>query len=137
MKTFMIILLGAIVSVSALANEACDEKLANESFPAVVKVNTVSELQIFYSKFKRCISRADLGEGYSEAVSRVLANHWSQVVHSKKLKDGRLVQAIKLGVSETWELNTSKKIIQFAKTRCTELAKPICDEILILEKNPK
>ncbi len=122
-----------LFSINAHAIEHCDQKMEEVASLAASKINSLTDLEAFYRKYKICVSDADVSEEYDEAISQLLVKHWSNIVRSKKLKRPEVVEAIRNGVSETWEYNTSKKLFKLAKEQCSDLAKPICAEILDLE----
>lgn len=116
-----------------LAQQTCDPKSEELASQVISQVKTLTQLRAFYKKYEYCVDDADVGEGYTEAVSKVLDHDWKSVMDARSL-DLETETAIKRGIGEAWEQNIAKRILQRAKHDCSPAGRTICDSIFENER---
>ena len=111
----------------------CDLTYSNR-MKAIAEMNTLEKVKIVWTKHKSCIDGAS-AEAYSEEISKLLEKNWEIIVQSKELKDKGIINGLLFGISDVWEYNRSKKILNFAKNNCTPLAEKLCNAIIVSDSN--
>ncbi len=101
-----------------------------EAMQAEEEADHLDNWNAVYQSFKR-FSHCDDGgiaEGYSDAVGKLLADHWNQFPDLVKLatSDQRFQSFVVRHIDETIPADTLKKTAQNAKSRCPGNAAGLC-----------
>jgi hypothetical protein len=128
-----------LVAIFALMLSACfacaqqQPCTAAEAQRAEPDTDTLRSWDALYSSYRlygRCDDGA-IAEGYSEAVARILVDHWSTLPRLANLakKDSRFRRFVIAHVNATLNIDDIKKIKTNAKTRCPPELRAICTDL--------
>jgi hypothetical protein len=106
---------------------------AAEAQRAEADTDTLRSWDALYSSYRlyqRCDDGA-IAEGYSEAVARILVDHWSTLFRLASLAkaDSHFRRFVIAHVDATLNINDIKKIKTNAKTRCPSGSRWICTDL--------
>ena len=126
MKKYALIL-SLVFSSLVLAVEECTKKEAIEAETTASTIKSWRELESHFSRYGHCDDGA-IAEGYSESVSFLMENKWSEFLNYKM--DKPFIIFVKKHVDETWEINRFNAVVKLASENCNESKKKICNAII-------
>jgi hypothetical protein len=90
-----------------------------------------SALYKSYSKYKVCDNGNDVSEGYSEAVARLLSDHWDKLPELSSIYSKRrgFKKFMLQHIDATVDYNDLQKIRQLSETQCPSTTHSLCAAI--------
>ena len=125
-------LIVAVASVVAFAVSAgeCSRQEAVAAEATASTLRTWPALHSTYVRFRHCDDGA-IGEGFSESVSILVADHWADLKSLSNLiaKDRSFLQFVLRHLDETVPADRLARIEANAKVRCPVNTRSLCKEI--------
>jgi hypothetical protein len=121
--------LSLLFSVSAWAND-CTRQDVDAADAALSHMNSWTEVAAVFRRFSKC-DDGYIAEGFSDRVSRLLANHWDQVhdlVALNRTTPG-LESFVVRHLDDTINLTDAQTISRLAKNSCPKGGKSLCRKI--------
>lgn len=135
MKKELIILLSLLsifLATSAFGevSRVCTENEAGKAEVVAGKARNWDELYKSYKLYRHCDDGA-IGEGFSESVTLILSESWSQIVRLKKLiqKDDGFEAFVLKHIDETVPEERLELLVKLAANKCPPSAKTLCKKI--------
>jgi hypothetical protein len=101
-----------------------------QAFDEADTIRTWDGLYRSYGLYRSCDDGA-VGEGYSESVARILADHWGTLPRLADLgkKDGRFRQFVLRHVDASLDMKDIEEIKTRARTQCPRRLGTLCHEL--------
>ena len=114
----------------AQSTDVCNESDATRAEDAVDSLKTPMELYNWFKQYKQC-DDGGIAEGNSEAVARLLVDHWDKLaeLHQPTVKDIGFKKFVLGHIDETINPDDDKQIYKNATTRCPKQLNEFCKEI--------
>lgn len=115
----------------SLAQNPCTDAEETKAEKQVDSLKTWDQVYRSYKKFAPQCDDGAVAEGYSDAVGKLLANHWEHFPRLVKLVKGDkgFKQFVVRHVDESLSDDTLRRISKNARSRCPADAKGLCSLI--------
>jgi hypothetical protein len=130
-RTFAAAAIFALLPSAAVANTSqCTDEEARTAEAKAASVNTWREMYEQFQRYAQCDDGA-IAEGYSESVTRLLAQHWDQVQQLAPIvrDDPTFRMFIVRHIDETISPERLAQIVKNANRQCPENMEDFCSEI--------
>jgi len=110
-----------------MTNKACTKSEAIHAETAIDFLKQWDDMYRWYLKFSHCDDGA-IGEGYSDAVGKLLANHWANLNRLRVLaaKDKAFERFVVKHIDETLSADALRSILENAQSNCPARAQRLC-----------
>jgi hypothetical protein len=124
----LVLMFGISAFARDTAKRPCTKSEAMQAEKEVDSLNDWSHVYRSYRKFSRCDDGA-IGEGYSDAIGKLLANDWAHLHHLLALtKAGNGFQQFVLKhIDESLPHDTLVRMSSNARSKCPAGAQRLCD----------
>jgi hypothetical protein len=133
MKSHLLLIIFSLLGLASQgswANGQCTKRDLDQVESMTLVFQDWADLYKSYTKFKQCDSGGDISEGYSEAVVRLLADHWDKLDQFVSLSKKTKFKAFVLRhIDATTSDNDLVLIAHRAEAECTSHARQLCIEI--------
>ena len=128
---YKLIVAGATVVSFAVSAAECSRQEAIAAEETASTLRTWPDLYSTYLRYRHCDDGA-IGEGFSESVSVLVADHWADLEKFSNLttKDRSFLQFVLRHLDETVPAERWSQIEANAKNRCPANARLLCNGIL-------
>lgn len=126
-----LIVAGASVVAFAVSAAECSRQEAIAAEETASTLRTWPALHSTFVRYRHCDDGA-IGEGFSESVSILVADHWGDLKSLSNLtaKDRSFLQFVLRHLDETVPADRLARIEANAKDRCPVTARSLCNDIL-------
>ena len=113
-----------------IRNPECSDTEAQRAESEAVMLRSWDDLYESYKRYKHCDDGA-IAEGYSEAVARILVDHWNTLSRLADIthKDTDFRRFVLKHIDETLNLEDVKNIRANAEKRCPSGLRDLCRDI--------
>ncbi len=123
-----------LVSSTSISGEhvkMCSREDAKEAEATTATISSWEQLYFSFKKYGHCDDGA-IGEGFSEAISVLMAEKWSSLNQLAQLakKDSAFRQFVIQHLDETIPIDRLKKIKLNAESNCDKTVRDICRDVL-------
>jgi hypothetical protein len=133
-KRYIAIAIGLFVTAFSAqvgrAQERSCSKIEDSMLRDAVMLPSWDALYASYRSYRQCDDGA-VGEGYSEYVARILADHWNILPHLTRIvrRDAQFRAFVIRHVDATLNLDDLEKIKKSAQTKCPTDLRSICYDL--------
>jgi len=125
----------AIVAATAGISAGAKECTAREEYAALAVVEYLDSwknVNLAYRHFQQCDDGA-IAEGYSEAVARLLVDHWSRLPELGKLtaNDSGFESFVLKRINATLDAKDLDKLHDLAKEKCPKGHRILCGKLTV------
>jgi len=126
----MLFLMALLVGKGISQVPACTPAQAERADTEIDRLHAWDDLYKWYKAYQHCDDGV-LAEGYSEAVARVLVDHWSTLPRLAQLgrKSADFRKFVLLHVDATLDTNDIEKIRANAQTKCPAGLRSLCRDL--------
>ncbi len=118
------------VQVGHAQKRGCADVEGQHAFDEAGTLRSWDALYKSYKRYRQCDDGA-IGEGYSESVARILADHWNTLRELGRLasKDSQFGTFVIGHVDATLNMDDVRKIRNNAKTQCPTGLRTLCTDL--------
>lgn len=130
MRKIIYIYIFLTLSSSNFVWASCSQNEAMQAESSASLLKSWNEIYDSFIKYAHCDDGA-IGEGYSESISQILANHWDQLKILEKLiqKNKNFGTFVLKHIDQSIAEDTRLKILNNALKRCPSKSKVLCKKI--------
>lgn len=130
-RLLQLIVAGAYIVTCAVSAAECSRQEAITAEETASTLRTWPDLHSTFVRYRHCDDGA-IGEGFSESVSVLFADHWADLrkLSSLTTKDRLFLQFVLRHLDETVPTDRLARIEANAKGRCPAYARSLCNKIL-------
>lgn len=130
MRSLCFILALGVGSACQARAKVCSPKDAEAADAAVDGLDSWTKVERAYKRYGHC-DDGSIAEGNSEAVARLLVDHWSTLPLLAQLmkRDPALKRFVLRHIDTTLDTGDLEKIGRFAATNCPPGSAPLCREL--------
>jgi hypothetical protein len=125
-----VVAIGLTTGPTDMTDKTCTKSEAMQAEQDIDFLKQWDDVYRWYRKFSHCDDGA-IGEGYSDAVGKLLANHWANLNRLRVLaaKDKAFERFVVKHIDETLSADALRLIIENAQSDCPAGAQRLCKSI--------